>query len=684
MSADQQEPALTWVTPSHHAFVEQAIALGDTHRQTLGMLPHEVYHEAARKRCLLVALQGRTVAAYALIRLPRREVSLTHLCVSRAARGRGLAQMLLGEVSETYSDRLGIRAKCRDDYGLDPTWRRLGFTARAKTSGRGLDQAPMTVWWRDHGHPDLFTAHEQPTAVLAAPDVEILLDLHRRRDEKTAERSLVLEAQHLTGILELVVTSAISRCQDNHGGSQSLSTIASTRKQRRGHPDEAQRWHDIIDAELNKSRSLVEDIDVWQVAEAVAASLPIYLTWKEEVIEQVGPVVRELTGLRIFAPSYVITHLQAIADTVAYQPQAWHGSSCTSVRAGDDVEDHVHAFTNNADTDGSRLREQLRQLASASTPCWLIRSEQGQPLALYATEVDASRLFVPLLRLNESNLLAATVAQQLLWTLRLQAREAGASFLSIEDSSLPDIMEEACDFQGLLRNGAKRVGVVVDHAGSAAAVSARANSALLNAGLPEFGRLPGNLAAEVAAQYERLWWPAKLTDSQLPCFVVPIQPTWSSELLGEPAPMTPRPIQLALGREQVYYRRPGNNRLTVPGRIVWYQSQHPRLGPARFIGVSSIDSIHLDTPEALHEAFGHFGVFSLDDITTIAERTGKAQAVQVSNTELFTSPISRRTYDKLAIEHGGPKSFQSPVPISSALFTEIYQAGMPSSTMIFD
>lgn len=680
MSVDQQQTTLTWVTPSQHTYVEQAIALGDAHRQTLGMLPHEVYHEATRKRCLLVALHGRTVVAYALIRLPRREVSLTHLCVSRTARGGGLSEMLLGEVSDVYSDRLGIRAKCRDDYGLDPTWRRLGFTARAKTIGRGDDQAPMTVWWRDHGHPDLFTAHEQATAVLAAPDVEILLDLHRRRDDPQAQRSRVLEAPHLTGLLELVVTSAIGHCQDSHGGGKSLSTIASTRKQRRGHHDEAQQWHDIIEAKLDRSRSRVDDIDLWQVAEAVAAGLPVYLTWKEEVIEQVDPIVRELTDLRIFAPSYVVTHLQAIADTVAYQPQAWHGSSCTSVRAGDDVEAHISAFTANADTSG--LREQLRRLASDAMPCWLIRSDQGEPLALYAIGIEAGRLVVPLLRLNERHLLAATVAQQLLWTLRVQAREAGTFLLSIEDSALPDIMAEACEFQGLLRNGAKRFAVVVDHAGDAGEVSARANIALLNSGLPEFGRLPANLAAEVAAQYERLWWPAKLIDSRLPCFVVPIQPTWSSELLGEPAPMTPRPIQLALGREQVYYRRPGNNRLNAPGRIIWYQSQHRRLGPARFIGVSSIDSIHLGTPETLHEAFGHFGVFSLDDIRSIAERTGEAQAVQVSNTELFTSPVTRRTYDKLAIEHNGPKSFQSPVPISSTLFAEIYRAGMPSSTMI--
>jgi hypothetical protein len=48
------------------------------------------------------------------------------------------------------------------------------FQPRAKTTGRGRDRAPMTVWWMEHGHPDLFTEFEQPVEVRAAIDLNIL------------------------------------------------------------------------------------------------------------------------------------------------------------------------------------------------------------------------------------------------------------------------------------------------------------------------------------------------------------------------------------------------------------------------------------------------------------------------------------------------------------------------------
>ncbi|PSL53292.1 acetyltransferase (GNAT) family protein [Saccharothrix carnea] len=127
--------------------LQSVVELGDLHRGRLGLLPYAAFTEAAEQSRLLVALAGedRLPLGYALYRLPRNEVALTHLCVREEARNRGVAKALVDTITDVHRDRLGVRAKCRDDYGLDLAWRKLGFRPRARTVGRGTDRAPMTV-----------------------------------------------------------------------------------------------------------------------------------------------------------------------------------------------------------------------------------------------------------------------------------------------------------------------------------------------------------------------------------------------------------------------------------------------------------------------------------------------------------------------------------------------------------
>ncbi|WNV87651.1 hypothetical protein [Umezawaea sp. Da 62-37] len=82
--------------------------------------------------------------------------------------------------------------------------------------------------------------------------------------------------------------------------------------------------------------------------------------------------------------------------------------------------------------------------------------------------------------------------------------------------------------------------VIVDGAADIAQLSARVDSALGAVGVLGTTSKPNaSLSPVAAAQYEKLWWPAKILDSRLPTYVIPIQPMWSTGLLGEPAPVTP-------------------------------------------------------------------------------------------------------------------------------------------------
>jgi hypothetical protein len=100
---------------------------------------------------------------------------------------------------------------------------------------------------------------------------------------------------------------------------------------------------------------------------------------------------------------------------------------------------------------------------------------------------------------------------------------------------------------------------VIDEIGTGRQISAAATLAYHQVGWPSAPLIAPQVAATAAAHYERAWWPAKITDSALPHFAVAIRPAWSAELFGEPATLTTRRTELALGREQVCYRSGHNS-----------------------------------------------------------------------------------------------------------------------------
>ena len=112
------------VAETQAELIDAAVALGDRYTETLGLLTPPAYRKHASDGGLLVAVDEGEVVGYALFGLPKRSphVSLAHLCIAKGHRGKGAARLLVEEIRRRHSDRLGIKAKCRRDYG--PTARR--------------------------------------------------------------------------------------------------------------------------------------------------------------------------------------------------------------------------------------------------------------------------------------------------------------------------------------------------------------------------------------------------------------------------------------------------------------------------------------------------------------------------------------------------------------------------------
>jgi hypothetical protein len=182
------------------------------------------------------------------------------------------------------------------------------------------------------------------------------------------------------------------------------------------------------------------------------------------------------------------------------------------------------------------------------------------------------------------------------------------------------------------------------------------------------------MAGLAAAEVERTLWPAKLVDSQLPSFLVPIQPAWSAELFGVPTMILRRPTELGLSREHVYYRSARPTPLAAPARLLWYLSGRSPEGPA-VIACSLLEQLVVDTPEALHQRFHHLGVWRLRHIKDAASGTGRAQALRFADTELLPHPIRLPHLRRLASSHGHTLVLVSAQALPPGLFATLYREG---------
>jgi GNAT superfamily N-acetyltransferase len=674
------------VGPHDEQVHEQIVALGDAFRRTLGFMPRVAFLQAAESGTLLVAVRDGQVLGYALYSLPRQVVKLTHLCVSEAARGQGIARGLVDALSERHADRFGITLKCRNDYAANGLWPLLGFEAQGQVRGRSRQRWPLTVWWRDHGHPNLFSAAESIGLLRVALDVNVFLDLESGSDRPGVIDSQALAGDWLADQLELVVSGELIRelARMPDGPEKSWQHRAASRYPRlavdRG---AAESLAEHITEHVLKTQSLDLSVDpgdrsdVRHVAEASLAGVTV-LASKDDKLRGWAAEAIAVTGVRAMHPSDVILHVDELARAQAYQPVQLQdtGYRLTPVRAGAETELLTFLHRNEGEQK-TRYLALIRGIA-AGGPQWtrtVLRSPDDKPIAFYATGEADGELVVPIFRIAATRL-EQTITRQILFQMRDQARRASRSLIRIIEPDLAGEMQRILREEGFLRVDGRWLALVIGSCGSSAAINDMVAAAAQRAAL-QLQELQPGLSAVIAADLERAMWPVKITDSLLPTYLIPIRPEWSADLFGIPQALTPRPNMIGLSREHVYYRSP-RPRTAAPARLLWYVTDAPRGGVSAVIGCSRLDEALTGKPAVLFQRFRHLGVWRLDQVT-LAAKTGEAQALRFADTEIFQRPVPLRRLRQLAADHGQTVALRSPQKITADLFAAIYQEGHPAT-----
>ncbi|MER6178596.1 GNAT family N-acetyltransferase [Streptosporangium sp. NPDC001681] len=664
--------------------IDEVIELGNRSRRTIGLLPHSAYFEAARKGCLLAAVKDNKIAAYALFGLPRNEITLTHLVVGQEHRKKGLARTLVRRIAELYPNRSGIRASCREDYKINEMWSSLGFYPRSEKTGRGADRAKVIVWYRNNpDHVDLFTPAFEPL-IRASIEFDILRDLHDRPQRPGAQESLILVQDHLLEKLQLITTPQLHRevnstTDDSRRNKYRWSLSHVYAKAQCDHRQADILTRRLIDRVNEEGAFTSQDHKgARYLGEAAACGADVFVTQDDSLISAFGKAADSVLGIRILRPSDVVIRIDEVSRAEIYRPSDIYGTGYSRAEVMSGTEEELLVFQNV--TDGEAKQEFLDTLRSAGMDPrrWsrtLIRDADNRPVLLYASGIVNDQLNVPLLRVDGRHPVSPTLIQHTLFELRRACRAERLEVLFITDRNLPSQVRRAALLDGFVETNEALVALVVDSTGAASEVLEKTRQAGRRAGIEINFDTELEMARFAAAQVERAFWPAKVIDSQLPTFILPIRPEYSSILFGEPAPLPLfRTENWGLGREHVYYRSPYGLRLTAPARIIWYKSQGKERSAAAVIGCSLLEEVVVDDPVKLHSRFSRLGVWDLKHIEGVV-RDGKAQALRFTQTEVFDRPLARKRLQDAFAGGSLTGTVQGPRNISPQLFASIYREG---------
>lgn len=668
--------------PSEGAEFEAVLALLRVSKGTVGFLPDDALRDRALRGTLLIACHKHDVAGYVLFDLPRGEIRIRQLVVGDSWRGVGIARSLIEEVAIRHPSLRGMVLECRRDFAASAAWPRLGFTPIAERPGRSAERKPLTVWWRDFEHPNLFTlAADEDKRPIAALDANIVIDLADGADTPSA----ALADDWIDGAVRIAVTDEVVVEIDRHDDPivrEAHKRAAGDYSRLAGPPGA---WK-AMDAEITTrlgDGAAPYSKDIRHVAKAAAGGARWFITRDDRFRLACASATKELADVEVVSPSAFVVALDQYLREDEYRPVDLEATD-VEARALDPAELDLAArvFVNQkAGEKLSSFRAQLNGLvAKPHTTRAHVLASAGELLALTVTEPSPTCLEVPVCRVRNGPAQPTLARQQLGW-LRTLALAQGLAGIHVTDPHPGEWVEKSFAAEGFQGAPQGYTALAIRGRGSLNDLRTRLNGVLRSL---EPSAAPPNvldaverssMTAETAFELEAAFHPFVLEASGLPTFLVPIRAAWATALFDEGlsrGQLFRRERALALRREHVYYRSPtSSGGLRAPGRILWYVSGTGS-GSKTIRALSALSEVAIGPAAQLHNRFAHLGVYSRSDVEAAAV-DGLVMALRFTRTRLFSSPVGLEQYRSLVDSHvpGRGVALARPQPVPEQVFAQI-------------
>ncbi|TYQ31507.1 GNAT family N-acetyltransferase [Pseudanabaena sp. UWO310] len=677
-------------------YADQVKALGKANSSTLSLFPEGAFDQYIWKGNVLVALdENDTFLGYLLytVKKKERQIKIYHLCLKKESERKGIARKLIDYLKSITREFIDIHLNCRQDYGIDGMWEKFGFIPMHEKSGNNKLGKLVTTWVYNHGHPDLFSTIVS-TKTFVVLDSCVFFDFYRMNLRKAIVdgESGYLLADWIQDELELCTTDEI------YNEINKLPSIEERSKMRlfadgffkitcisEQFDNVYQSLKDLL---LNNKDLTIADINIRQIARTIASGKSTFIVTTDVNLLSFSSQARTEQGILIVSPTELVVKLDELRRESEYQPEKLAGTQLSKKRvAAKEKQILIESFTLDGEVDFNAKFSQLL-VENNKYECIAVW-DSNIPVALivYSRE-NQHELSVPILRVNYKSL-SETLTRHIVWrTINLAVSER-RDFTRITESQIDDFIVRVIQDAGFysidgnwIKINSKITKSTID-----------ASEHLINISLKltdEYKsicrRFSDNLVSnerddpEFMFDLEKLLYPTKIVDANIPNFVIPIKPNWAKELFDEELARESlfdvSRSELALNWESVYYRssKPKPVNFAYPARILWYVSSDKdgayTSKKSKICACSTLDEVAIGNPEELYLKFRRLGIFKWEDIKSISK--SEIMAIRFSNTEIFKSPISLdKIYELLETK----ANIQSPRLVTNEAFFKIYSLG---------
>ena len=669
---------------NRNKFFSDVKTLGRKNSATLGFMPDGGFEDHAKKKCIIVAHDGKILAGYLMFRVVSRasRVNIVHLCVSDDYRGNGVSTALLnalkGKYEKTYR---GILLSCRTDFThASKVWKDFGFTPLNTVRSRSYDEKYLNRWWYNFNQQDLFSS-ALTSKVKALLDMNIIVKL-REAEASEAIRPLedprCLLADWLIDETELCFAP---EAYNEIGRDENIQRAAKTRKYLSS--------FSLLQIDVEEQKKVVKELeniicgtsendisDRKQVASCIVSQTPYFITYDEGLLTKKAEIEKRYP-IQIYNPQEFIIQIDQLLHGEEYLPNQLKGiySDSISKLNSNELSSCVNKFwmqkmgENKYDFSSS-----VYKIVNCENGQLYVLKRHGEAIAFYGICGKQDLTSVGVLRISAKDICGALFFKIISEILQVTLKSKKSQIV-LKEKFITEEQKEILGNFGFILQGDNYVKYVYSRV--------IAKDDVPHIIQQSYPKVTIEYNDRILFEIERKLFPLKIRGLNIPTYIIPIQPYWAGQLFdiaiaGEDL-FGANPEKL-WSFENVYYRHTRPITEKFPARILWYASGRDKsYSHAKSIIASSyLTDVMTGRPKTLFRVNKRYGIYEWKDISKLCEGNiyTDIRALKFCHTEVFDNPVSYNKIQEILISNGRKKNtFASPVEINETIFFQIYQLG---------
>lgn len=665
-------------------FFSDVKTLGRKNSATLGFMPDGGFEDHAKNKCIIVAHDGMSLAGYLMYRVVARlsRVSIVHLCVSEAHRGKGISTALLktlkGKYEKTYR---GISLSCRTDFMYASTvWKNFGFVPLDKVRSRSYEENYLNRWWYDFNQPNLFSV-SQISKVKALLDMNIIVKLREIKSSEVInplEDPRVLLADWLIDEAELCFApeayNEIARDENLHRAAKTRNFLQS---------------FSLLQIDVEEQKKVVRDLesiicgtsendisDRKQVASCIVSHTPYFITYDERLLNKRTELEKKYP-IQIYNPQEFIIQIDQLLHGEDYLPNQLKGvySDSISKLCSKDLSFCINKFWMQKIGENKQdFSSSVYKIVNVVGGSLYVLKRYGEAIAFYGICEKQDLTDIALLRISAKDICGALffkIISEILQT----ALNKNKSQIRFKERIITEEQKEILNNFGFILQGDYYIKYVYNKI-----IVKEDISYIIQ---PLYPEVTINNNDRILFEVEKILFPLKIRGLNIPTYIIPIQPYWAGQLFditiaGEDL-FGANPEKL-WSFENVYYRHTKPITEKFPARVLWYVSGRDKsYSHAKSIIASSyLTDVTTGKPKTLFRVNKRYGIYEWEDISKLCDGdiNNDIRVLKFCHTEVFDYPVNYNKIQEILISNGRKRNtFASPVEINESIFFQIYQLG---------